>query len=515
MSQPYRASKIQNPGSGKGNVSGHPPTSLRPQPSSSSTLASESGLARSERTSTLPPLSSLAGFPEGTGPRSLAGVALPTRSPEHQRPAFECYAPRNAPSSVQSLGGQPSGEQSQHRQGIQVGPSPSSRNIHLRDVSGVNLSGSPSPHMMRPQSIGPDLPGFLQTSAQTQRHQRLVHQTGPYSPVKWSTRTTLPIPPASAASVSTSPGPTTSSQASPFQTTFPPTPSGFITQGQDRESASSTVDLRRTDPDYGSQQASDYPYNTSSGTQYMTVETAQGPMSIPVDVQGASKIADEKRRRNAGASARFRARRKEKEQANSKEIDDLRQQIRDLGEDAEFYRRERDLLVSVLYRTPERDRYFPRPQSPRRQRPLRDYQRDYREFTENSPKRQDTPTFEEYGERGARGRHTRRRLTGEDPLPAFELAESPRSIPVQTSQRPLAGYSYPPTQTPGFSQVSQLYETGVPRAGPQATQTSVMSSGRSLPLYQPGASGAVAAPQHPIHVPSSSGSGWSRDSRRR
>ncbi|KAI9726879.1 MAG: hypothetical protein M1828_000227 [Chrysothrix sp. TS-e1954] len=51
-----------------------------------------------------------------------------------------------------------------------------------------------------------------------------------------------------------------------------------------------------------------------SGAHVMTLETPQGPLVFPIDAQGASRMADEKRRRNAGASARFRARRKEKEQ---------------------------------------------------------------------------------------------------------------------------------------------------------------------------------------------------------
>ncbi len=45
--------------------------------------------------------------------------------------------------------------------------------------------------------------------------------------------------------------------------------------------------------------------------QLMTLDTDHGPIQVPVEVQGASKVADEKRKRNATASHRFRQRRKD------------------------------------------------------------------------------------------------------------------------------------------------------------------------------------------------------------
>ena len=55
--------------------------------------------------------------------------------------------------------------------------------------------------------------------------------------------------------------------------------------------------------------------STAAQSQYQTMmlETAQGPIQIPVDLQAASKVQDEKRKRNATASHRFRQRRKKKE----------------------------------------------------------------------------------------------------------------------------------------------------------------------------------------------------------
>lgn len=112
------------------------------------------------------------------------------------------------------------------------------------------------------------------------------------------------------------------------------------------------------------------PISSSGGSNYqiLTMPTHKGPVQIPVDVQAASKVADEKRKRNAGASARFRERRKMKEKEAAHTISRLEQQLRDATEDAEFYRRERDNLAGLVYQSPGGERHFPRPQSPRRTR---------------------------------------------------------------------------------------------------------------------------------------------------
>ena len=111
---------------------------------------------------------------------------------------------------------------------------------------------------------------------------------------------------------------------------------------------------------------------SSSGSQnvyqMMTLETTSGTVQLPVDVQAASRVADEKRRRNAGASARFRQRRKEKEKEASTTIGRLEQQVKELGEDADFYRRERDIFQGILSTIPGCERHLQRPPSPRLRR---------------------------------------------------------------------------------------------------------------------------------------------------
>ena len=60
----------------------------------------------------------------------------------------------------------------------------------------------------------------------------------------------------------------------------------------------------------------------------MTIELEQGPIKVPVDVQAASKVTDERRKRNATASHQFRQRRKEKERETLGKISKLEAQVR-------------------------------------------------------------------------------------------------------------------------------------------------------------------------------------------
>ena len=190
---------------------------------------------------------------------------------------------------------------------------------------------------------------------------------------------------------------------------------------------------------------------TAVPTQYMTVETSHGQMQIPMDVQGASRVADEKRRRNAGASARFRQRRKEKEMASSREIEDLKQRIHDLGEDCDFYRKERDVLMAALYNSTEGSRLFPRPTSPRRHRSIADPSSQSEEG-QDSPQMQN---FEERGEKGANGAHTRRRLDSSPPQYAPYQSHTPTN---HFAQQPLPQQpaTLPPLQPHNHQSSTQL-----------------------------------------------------------
>jgi hypothetical protein len=69
---------------------------------------------------------------------------------------------------------------------------------------------------------------------------------------------------------------------------------------------------------------------------------------VPVDTHQTSKLANEKRMRNAGASARFRQHRKEKEQDRDREIARLQEEKRELQTKLQDAQRERDFYRNQL-----------------------------------------------------------------------------------------------------------------------------------------------------------------------
>ncbi|KAL8800761.1 MAG: hypothetical protein Q9182_004925, partial [Xanthomendoza sp. 2 TL-2023] len=90
------------------------------------------------------------------------------------------------------------------------------------------------------------------------------------------------------------------------------------------------------------------PYASYTHAQIYTLSTSAGPIAVPIDTQAASKVADEKRKRNATASHRFRQRRKEKEMETNRNIEKLENQIGALAKEKEFYRQERDFFRGLV-----------------------------------------------------------------------------------------------------------------------------------------------------------------------
>ncbi len=129
--------------------------------------------------------------------------------------------------------------------------------------------------------------------------------------------------------------------------------------------------------------------------QMMTFETKEGPIQVPIDVQAASKVPDEKRKRNATASCRFRQRRKEKELETSNRTSELKAQVQGVTKENEYYRRERDFWQDLVVRSG-----IPIPP-----RPLPPRQRRYASL--GGPQDQDMGTPAPNG-----GRNTRRRTSG-------------------------------------------------------------------------------------------------------
>lgn len=114
------------------------------------------------------------------------------------------------------------------------------------------------------------------------------------------------------------------------------------------------------------QQAHNAMISSGQNFQVLTIDTTRGHMQMPVEVQTASRVSDEKRRRNAGASARFRRKRKLKEKDSSIRISQLEQELAWSQEDSRFYKQERDVISDLLLRNfPQYKSYIDdRPASP-------------------------------------------------------------------------------------------------------------------------------------------------------
>lgn len=84
-----------------------------------------------------------------------------------------------------------------------------------------------------------------------------------------------------------------------------------------------------------------------SQDQIMTLDTEQGPIQVPVDVQAASKVAKEKRERNSTASNRYR---------------NLRKVVIELETERDHYLKERNFFRHVVQR--HNIHITPRPPSP-------------------------------------------------------------------------------------------------------------------------------------------------------
>ncbi|KAF1817008.1 hypothetical protein P152DRAFT_469505 [Eremomyces bilateralis CBS 781.70] len=323
----------------------------------------------------------------------------------------------------------------------------------------------------------------------------------PTPPLAHSRRPSLGIIPSSAAA---SPGASTNyssysqgqtSPATPYGAhSNNPTPPGSFQLGPTPAGPLSAIPHQGLDQSSSAHPSRSYPgtptyrHNSipvaaaSQSIQVFTISTAKGPVQVPVDVQAASRVADEKRRRNAGASARFRARRKEKEREASTTISRLEQRLRDALEDAEFYRSERDFLVEAVCRVPGGAReFFPRPESPcrnRREVSATPTGEDRTDDGSTSPPPYEVSARERERERrrdadaARKGeeRNTRRRTEGYDaPQGTIEIYPSDDKQPLYSASHPLqhpSPHSHPvshePSQHPSFAPQLPAYQDRYP-----------------------------------------------------
>ncbi|TQN65272.1 hypothetical protein CSHISOI_10153 [Colletotrichum shisoi] len=184
----------------------------------------------------------------------------------------------------------------------------------------------------------------------------------------------------------------------------------------------------------------------AEGGMVVRLPGEEGGILIPVDVHQGSKQADEKRQRNAGASARFRQRKKEKDQeqiANLQRLEqrsrDLEAKLRDMTQERDFYRDERNRLRDVVLRTPLSDMANGPPSptstrsggsmaetSPLTQPPMLPHQSQQQGYASSEASSVDRPT--------------RRRRTDSAQTPEF-------SMPSYGTPGPQAG-NLPPLQAP-------------------------------------------------------------------
>ncbi|KAI0127794.1 hypothetical protein BJ170DRAFT_387495 [Xylariales sp. AK1849] len=142
---------------------------------------------------------------------------------------------------------------------------------------------------------------------------------------------------------------------SPYATAIPPTNRGFIPLP--------TGDPRwpgglGSIPQQGPGEARSVPVSEGP-SNLMFAQPGEDPIPVAIDMHNASRQADEKRLRNAGASARFRQRKKDRDQQRDTSISkleahnrELENRIRDLESERERYRTDRDRLRDIVCRTP-------------------------------------------------------------------------------------------------------------------------------------------------------------------
>ncbi|KAI5867989.1 hypothetical protein GGS23DRAFT_6030 [Durotheca rogersii] len=208
------------------------------------------------------------------------------------------------------------------------------------------------------------------------------------------------------------------------------------------------------------------------------------PLIVPLDMYNGSKQADEKRQRNAGASARFRARKKDKEIQQGMRIQELESQNRELQKrqheiesERDRYRSDRDRLRDIVYRTPGiSELAYQGPPSPISTR-------SGGSFPERSPLAPNPPPppMPAYGaadpitgERATRRRRTDSQL---EYSPSYAAAQTGLPSIPQPTHAPISQPGTPSTaaRNPRLPPLRLDQPAGTPSAGPSTTSTPVQS----------------------------------------
>ncbi|KAH8157802.1 hypothetical protein CIB48_g10444 [Xylaria polymorpha] len=218
------------------------------------------------------------------------------------------------------------------------------------------------------------------------------------------------------------------------------------------------------------------------GQAALRIQPAHGEAFIvPVDTHQGSRQADEKRQRNAGASQRFRKRKKDRETQERMEHQRMESQYRELEArihaletDKERLRSDRDRLRDIVYRTPSvSELAYQGPSSP-----------DPGNESGPSPL-MPRPTYgaadPETGERSSQRRRT-------DPHPQVEFVNIPYGS-APGSLPPIAASGYPtsishPGTPSGRSQAPQLPPLRLGSTSGTPTTTTVSAASTPVQAYQ-------------------------------
>jgi hypothetical protein len=149
-----------------------------------------------------------------------------------------------------------------------------------------------------------------------------------------------------------------------------PGPARYPSQpGPARETPSSGPggETRWSTSNYGSLAGLPWGRNLPVGeSQHLLTITPQygEEIVVPVDTHQGSKTQDQKRQKNAIASARFRTRKKEREHQLEMDNHELGVRVRELEAERDFYRNERNRLKDIVSQTPSISQWADGPPSP-------------------------------------------------------------------------------------------------------------------------------------------------------
>ncbi|KAH8909649.1 hypothetical protein BR93DRAFT_404325 [Coniochaeta sp. PMI_546] len=214
--------------------------------------------------------------------------------------------------------------------------------------SGPTVPGGPAQRTLpQPQNVGTTFPPptLSPVAARSLSQPILGHTTAPVSNAEFLHSSNRPSLPTS--------GPTrTPSQQAPLREL---TTSGL--GGETRWTAGS----------HGSLAALPWGRSLPIGeSQHLLTITPQygEEIVVPVDTHQGSKTQDQKRQKNAIASARFRTRKKEREHQLEADNHELGLRVRELEAERDFYRNERNRLRDIVSRTPAISEWATGPPSP-------------------------------------------------------------------------------------------------------------------------------------------------------